>query len=282
MTPDQIKAYIDQRLSELQRKDQYNVAKVAYHTHNNLDSPPISIYALNQWSISSTGSATLTLASSTTITPVNSVGVKDGLSLILEGSSAGTTGTGGAVSLLGGAGGTTSGIGGQATILAGSAAGNNSNGGVLLLESGAGHGSGAGGTTTLESGNGGATGAGGLTVVQGGAGGSTSGSGGNLQITGGNATAGASNGGNTVILAGTKTGAGTAGKIELRDGASTNFAILDTSALTSDRTFTFPDASGTFAFTGLGGTKVYYVSDTSGGATTRKLTFSNGILTAEV
>ena len=32
----------------------------------------------------------------------------------------------------------------------------------------------------------------------------------------------------------------------------------------------------------LPGTKVYYVSDTSGGATTRKLTFTNGILTGEI
>ena len=31
----------------------------------------------------------------------------------------------------------------------------------------------------------------------------------------------------------------------------------------------------------LAGTKVYYVSDSSGGAVTRKLTFTNGILTAE-
>jgi hypothetical protein len=33
--------------------------------------------------------------------------------------------------------------------------------------------------------------------------------------------------------------------------------------------------------TPLSGTKVYYVSDTSGGAVTRKLTFVNGILTSE-
>jgi hypothetical protein len=35
------------------------------------------------------------------------------------------------------------------------------------------------------------------------------------------------------------------------------------------------------AITPLAGTKVYYVSDSSGGAVTRKLTFTNGILTAE-
>lgn len=32
---------------------------------------------------------------------------------------------------------------------------------------------------------------------------------------------------------------------------------------------------------GLAGTKVYYVSDSSGGAVTRKLTFTDGILTSE-
>jgi hypothetical protein len=32
----------------------------------------------------------------------------------------------------------------------------------------------------------------------------------------------------------------------------------------------------------LAGVKTYYVSDTSGGATTRKLTFTDGILTAEI
>jgi len=42
--------------------------------------------------------------------------------------------------------------------------------------------------------------------------------------------------------------------------------------------------NGTGAFTAvvpLAGTKVYYVSDTSGGAVTRKLTFTDGVLTAE-
>ena len=37
----------------------------------------------------------------------------------------------------------------------------------------------------------------------------------------------------------------------------------------------------TVAYTGLSGTKVYYVSDSSGGTVNRKLTFTNGILTAE-
>lgn len=41
------------------------------------------------------------------------------------------------------------------------------------------------------------------------------------------------------------------------------------------------DAAATRLNTGLAGTKVYYVADSSGGAVTRKLTFVDGILTAE-
>jgi hypothetical protein len=40
-------------------------------------------------------------------------------------------------------------------------------------------------------------------------------------------------------------------------------------------------ASAFTAITPLSGTKVYYVSDTSGGAVTRKLTFTDGVLTSE-
>jgi len=36
------------------------------------------------------------------------------------------------------------------------------------------------------------------------------------------------------------------------------------------------------AITPLSGTKIYYVADSSGGSTTRKLTFVNGVLTAEI
>jgi hypothetical protein len=47
-------------------------------------------------------------------------------------------------------------------------------------------------------------------------------------------------------------------------------------------TITTGAARKQLAFTGLAGVKTYYVSDTSGGATTRKLTFTDGILTAEI
>lgn len=66
------------------------------------------------------------------------------------------------------------------------------------------------------------------------------------------------------------------------DHVQTGGAIFDTSLLTTtDRTYTFPDADGTFALKGLAGTKVYYVSDSSGGAVNRKLTFQDGILVSE-
>lgn len=40
-------------------------------------------------------------------------------------------------------------------------------------------------------------------------------------------------------------------------------------------------ASAITSITPLVGTKIYYVSDSSGGTVNRKLTFTNGILTAE-
>jgi hypothetical protein len=41
------------------------------------------------------------------------------------------------------------------------------------------------------------------------------------------------------------------------------------------------DSNGLVNIGGLSGSKTYYVSDSSGGATTRKLTFYNGILISE-
>lgn len=41
------------------------------------------------------------------------------------------------------------------------------------------------------------------------------------------------------------------------------------------------DRLAAYVNTGLAGTKVYYVSDSSGGAVTRKLTFVDGLLTSE-
>lgn len=72
------------------------------------------------------------------------------------------------------------------------------------------------------------------------------------------------------------------GSISIEDATTSINAVLDTSLLsTVDKNFKFPDQDGTFALAGLSGTKVYYVSDSSGGAVTRKLTFQDGILISE-
>lgn len=57
----------------------------------------------------------------------------------------------------------------------------------------------------------------------------------------------------------------------------------DSNGLPVDATNTDAQVSGVVSkvAAGLAGTKVYYVADSSGGATTRKLTFTDGILTAE-
>lgn len=90
-------------------------------------------------------------------------------------------------------------------------------------------------------------------------------------------------------------------RVVLSGAVGANSIVISSTAA---RTYTFPDfniivAGSTAALTSgkipiattsgrltdgptpLAGTKVYYVSDTSGGAVTRKLTFTDGILTAE-
>lgn len=74
-----------------------------------------------------------------------------------------------------------------------------------------------------------------------------------------------------VNIAGSITPTGVLTVVQGGTGAATLTGILKgngTSAVTT--------------ITPLAGTKVYYVADSSGGAVTRKLTFTNGILTSEV
>lgn len=52
-------------------------------------------------------------------------------------------------------------------------------------------------------------------------------------------------------------------------------------SLTSGAVLVGAGAGAVTTITGLSGTKIYWVSDTSGGAVNRKLTFTNGVLTAE-
>jgi hypothetical protein len=78
-----------------------------------------------------------------------------------------------------------------------------------------------------------------------------------------------------------KVGAGLNAKAQLGDNAGANkFCILDSdgtevASINSDGGLILASQSP------LAGTKNYYVADSSGGAVTRKLTFINGILTAE-
>jgi hypothetical protein len=121
-------------------------------------------------------------------------------------------------------------------------------GGALSVQAGTGNGTGAGGSMNLTGGKGGLTGSGGEFGFLGGDGGNTSGSGGDVTFTGGNSVGASGNGGNIIFTPGT-TNSGQVGTIRFADPVSGFIAKFDTSLLAADRTFTFPDASGTFALT---------------------------------
>lgn len=142
----------------------------------------------------------------------------------------------------------------------------------------------AGGAFVLNGGNvSDGTGSGGGVSITGGSGGPTEGQGGSISLTAGSAQGGDSNGGDVNITAGNGTGAGDDGEIgftagnsqitirasdirlapavgasvQITDPSSNQHAILDTSILaTTDKTFTFPNATGTLAVSagGTGGT----------------------------
>ncbi len=157
-------------------------------------------------------------------------GVASGGDLSLRAGNSGSQGSGGNVNLLGGRS-VTNGVGGQASVMGGDGAGANN-----------------GGDVDLTGGAAGATGDGGVIVLLAGEGGNTTGNGGNVFIAGGRANGGGGNGGNLVLRGGIKNGAGLVGHIWIEDGTSFINAILNTSLLaTSDKTFTFPNQSGTFA-----------------------------------
>jgi hypothetical protein len=136
----------------------------------------------------------------------------------------------------------------------------------ISIQSGIGYTTGDGGNLQLLAGQGGATGGGGNNFVKGGDAGltygnggalqlnagisPTSGNGGKVEITGGSGGATDGNGGNVEIVPGVAYGIGTDGLLKLVDPTSGKAAVLDMSDLTaSDKTFTFPDKSGTFALT---------------------------------
>lgn len=93
----------------------------------------------------------------------------------------------------------------------------------------------AGGSLQLQAGDGAASGGG---------------IGGSLTLKAGDALSGNENGGDFYWTPGAKSGSGTDGHVYIENPTSGNSAIFETSLLTGDQTFTFPDASGTIALTG--------------------------------
>ncbi len=112
-----------------------------------------------------------------------------------------------------------------------------------------------GGSFIVTLGNGSTTAKGGsfqFTAGNGGQLGGENGPGGDMTITSGNGSSGGSpnNGGNIFLIAGGQNGGGTEGAVKIRNAAGI-YAKLDTLSLaSSDKTFTFPNQSGTFALTG--------------------------------
>lgn len=120
-------------------------------------------------------------------------------------------------------------------------------GGNVTLTAGTGGNGEDGGAVTLVAGVGGDNANGGTAFVYGGQGGATSGAGGDVQIAGGQAQAGNSKGGDVFLYPGAKTGSGAQGKAGIVDPASGLTAFIDASSIAStSKTFTLPNATGTF------------------------------------
>lgn len=145
----------------------------------------------------------------------------------------------------------------------------NAAGGGLIFTAGSangdvGAGNDGGGYLTFDAGNADTVGNGGGLVFSGGLGGVTSGKGGSISIDAGSAQGGDSDGGVVNIFAGASSGAGTAGTISIGSaggnilfdtygGGKIKFtnqdsfaADIDTSLLSDNRTYFFPDQNGVF------------------------------------
>lgn len=155
------------------------------------------------------------------------------------------------------------GTGGVLSLLAGQGFGAGNDGGAATVAGGPGNTIGKGGDITVEGGNGGTTGNGGLLNLDGGAGGfnGTSGNGGDINLEAGNGIGAGKNSGIVYILGGQGSSGASSGDIRIAPGAGspdgkikffqntnlTRAAIFDTSILaSSDKTFQFPNWSGTF------------------------------------
>lgn len=151
-----------------------------------------------------------------------------------------------------------------------------SDGGGIVIRGGQGDGAGDGGNVEIIGRDAPTTGNGGQITLTSGAGGATSGSGGNITISASGATAGGGNGGNVLIGAGQKNGAGTVGTVQVVDPVSGFSAILNTASLAStNKTFTFPNSSGTFALTSGGSLALVVGTTTIGSGTTTRILYDN-------
>lgn len=77
--------------------------------------------------------------------------------------------------------------------------------------------------------------------------GGTSSAGGDAYLAGGYGSSGNVSGGNVYLQPGAKSGTGNHGKVAIIDPGSANYLYFDPSAATANRTYAFPDSSGTFA-----------------------------------
>lgn len=157
--------------------------------------------------------------------------------------------------------GITTGTGGGFFVTAGNGGVTDAQGGIISLFSGSGQGAGFGGDIDIVAGNGGASGGGAAIRFTTGDSGATSGDGGNMFFNAGIANNGTGSGGTLFISAGAglnggdirlqpgaKSGAGNRGHVKIQNEVTGFNAILSTALFgTADRTYTFPDQSGTFA-----------------------------------
>lgn len=175
-------------------------------------------------------------------------------SVVVTGGSGGATGDGGWITFHGGVGGSTSGLGGLLEFRAG-AGGPNSAGGNYVANAGAGHGTGNGGFASLGAGDaldGDGSGNGGDAILSAGFANGLTGNGGDAIFEAGDgALNGNGNGGNVLLQPGLGNGSGVDGFIKLFQNADSAYAAkLDLSLISSsDKTFTFPNTTGTIALT---------------------------------
>lgn len=175
--------------------------------------------------------------------------VNDPGSIYLVGASATSQGKGGIVNLTGGNAVGASESGGDIVITGGNG-GVGGQGGNLSLTAGTPGVGGPSGNVGIAASSANDTGDGGVMSFSSGSGGATSGNGGGMTFIAGTSLGGGGNGGDVLFRPGRKEGAGINGLLKIEDATSEKRAIFETSLITStDKTFTFPDASGTFILT---------------------------------